>query len=299
MAGPYALLMENRGLLAISGPDTRAFLQGLISNDIERVGPVRAVYAALLTPQGKFLHDFFIVQLDDALYLDCDAARLDELKRRLTIYRLRSKVTLEAAEDRFLVAAIFGEGALAAVGLPDELGSARSFAGGVAYVDPRLSAMGARAVLPAAAVSEVRTRAEFSQGEFASYERLRLYHGVPSGNGDLAVEKATLLESNFEELNGLDWDKGCYVGQEVTARMKYRGLVRKRLMPVDIEGPIPEPDTPVMFGEKEAGTMRTGAAGKGIALLRLDLVEEAKHAGAPMIAGGAQLTPRKPDWATF
>ena len=124
---------------------------------------------------------------------------------------------------------------------------------------------------------------------------MRLALGVPDGSRDLAVEKALLLEAGFDELNGIDWQKGCYIGQELTARTKYRALVKKRLLPVAVEGALPPPGTPVMLGDEEAGELRSGRDGQALALLRLDAVEKAK-AGVALTAGGARLTPRMPDW---
>ena len=129
----------------------------------------------------------------------------------------------------------------------------------------------------------------------AAYDRLRLSLGVPDGSRDLTIEKAILLESGFDELNGVDWQKGCYIGQELTARTKYRALIKKRLMPVTVDGPLPPPGTPVMAGDQEAGEMRSGRDGVGLALLRLEAVTESK----PLTAAGAKLTPQKPAWANF
>jgi folate-binding Fe-S cluster repair protein YgfZ len=143
----YAILAD-RGVLEIGGEDRSAFLQGLVSNDVSKAAPARAIYAALLTPQGKYLHDFPILALGDALYLDVEAARLADLQKRLAIYRLRSKVTLAPAGERFEIAVAFGDGVAEAFGLPAEPGAAAAFAGGVAYVDPRLTALGVRLLLP-------------------------------------------------------------------------------------------------------------------------------------------------------
>jgi hypothetical protein len=128
---------------------------------------------------------------------------------------------------------------------------------------------------------------------------MRLEQGVPDGSRDLPVEKAILLEAGFEELNGVDWDKGCYVGQELTARTKYRALIRKRLMPVKVEGPLPAPGTPVTFDGQEAGEMRSGRGDRALALLRLEAVAAAEAAKAPLTAGDARLVPVKPGWAKF
>jgi folate-binding protein YgfZ len=179
--------------------------------------------------------------------------------------------------------------------LPPERGAAAPFPDGVAYVDPRLAEMGARLLLPRAVGAAPLTERSFRAGDVAAYDRLRLSLGVPDGSRDLVLDKSILLESGFEELNGIDWQKGCYVGQELTARTKYRGLIKKRLMPVAVEGPLPPPGTPVMAGDQEAGEMRSGRDGIGLALLRL----EATGDGKPLTAAGAKLTPRKPAWANF
>ena len=289
---------QSRGLLQIAGDDRRTFLQALVSNDVMIVDGGRAVYASLLTAQGRFLHEFFIAELDDKFYLDAESARIDDLKRRLSLYRLRSKVTLTAPIETHRIVILFGEHTLQSLDLPEETGCARAFAGGVVYVDPRLSALGARAILPSDRLSAL-AHAGFVPGDSGAYEELRLALGVPDGSRDLPIEKALLLENGFEELHGVDWKKGCYVGQELTARMKYRALIRKRLMPVRIDGNLPPPGTPVMLGDQEAGEMRSGYGQLGLALLRLDIVEQAEREARHLIADGASLTPIRPAWAGF
>ena len=296
---PRYALLEDRGLLAVQGPDRAEFLQGLVSNDVEKAGPDRAVYAALLTPQGKYLFDFFIIGLDDALFLDCERARLEELKKRLTVYKLKADVTLDDRSGDFAVSALYGEGWAEAAGLEASAGTARPFAGGIAYSDPRLPEAGGRAVVPASGAGRAFETAGFTATDAADYDRMRLGLGLPDASRDLIVEKSILLESGFDELNGVDWDKGCYMGQELTARTKYRGLVKKRLVPVALAGPPPEPGTPVMLGESEAGELRSSAAtgngGIGLALLRLDALENP----AELKAGDVPVTPRKPEWADY
>lgn len=294
-----SVLLDNRSVIGVSGPDVRIFLQGLISNDINKVTPTRAIYAALLTPQGKFLYDFFIAELDQGFALDCEAGRAADLLKRLTMYRLRSKVELSDRTSQLRVAAIFGDGAAAALGLSGEPGTAKALSGGIGFVDPRLAAMGARAILPAVSAADALISLGLRPATIEDYHRHRLALGVPDGSHDVAVDKSFLLESNFEELNAIDFNKGCYVGQELTARTKYRGAVRKRLFRVDVEGPLPPPGTPIMLGDKEAGTMRSGLERTGIALLRLEDVEAADKSGQRLTAGDAWLTPIKPDWVSF
>ncbi|MDH3596981.1 MAG: folate-binding protein [Rhodospirillales bacterium] len=297
MSDLRALVLDARGVLRVAGEDRLGFLQGIVSNDVAKAAPDRALWSAFLTPQGKFLHEFFLAESEDGFLLDCEAARLADLQRRLSIYKLRSKVSLEDISADFAVAALFGAGALEALGLAEAPGSALPFAGGLAYTDPRLSALGARALLPRADAGVALEAAGFAPGTLADYDRLRISLGVPDGSRDLEVEKSILLENGFDELHGVDWDKGCFMGQELTARTKYRALIKKRLLPVEINGPTPAPGTPVTAGGKEAGVMRSATDGLGLALLRLEALEGT--GSTPLTAGDATLTPKKPDWAAF
>ena len=296
MADRSYLVLEDRGVLLVAGDDRSTFLQGLVSNDVTKITAQHAIYASLLTAQGRFLHDFFMADLEGGLALDAEASRLDDLRKRLTLYRLRSKVTLAPASDRLAVVTLFGDQALSTLGLPDDPGHAVPFADGIAFVDPRLARLGARAIVPRASVDKIPSRGFVAAGS-ADYEALRLALGVPDGSRDLPVEKALLLENGFDELHGIDWKKGCYIGQEVTARMKYRSLVRKRLTTVRIDGEAPPPGTPVLLDDEEAGEMRTARDGHGLALLRLDMIERADREGRPLAAGEAKVTPIKPVWA--
>lgn len=290
-----SVLLPHRGVLAIAGDDRKAFLQGLVTNDVTRVDDSRAVHAAFLTPQGKFLHEFFICERAGTLFLDGEAERLDDLRTRLSRYRLRAKVTLELRPD-LAVAVAFGA-AKDTLGLPAEPGAATAFGeSGVAFVDPRLAQAGLRIILPREGAEEALAAAGFTPGIMEQWEEHRLRLGLPDGSRDLPVEKAFLMESGFEELRGIDFKKGCYIGQELTARMKYRALVKKRLMPVTIDGPLPEPGTPLTTADgKDAGEMRSGIVKEGgaigLALIRLE------HKGAaPLQAGAALVSPVTPDW---
>jgi folate-binding protein YgfZ len=284
-------LLEDRGILAVSGADHRIFLQGLVSNDLDKVGPAQSRYAALLTAQGKYLHDFMMIEFGDAIWLDAEAGRLSDLRRRLSIYRLRSKATLDERPD-FAVAAVFGKGAAAAIGFPGEPGVARPFASGVAFVDPRLAALGVRCILPRTDIRGALEGTGLAEAGFPAYDRLRLQLGLPDGSRDLVPEKSILLEAGFDELNGVDWQKGCYIGQELTARTKYRGLIKKRLMPVEIDGPAPAPGTIVTANGHEVGEMRSSRDELGLALLRLEPIVE----GKPLKAGDTTLVPSPPSW---
>src|SRR5579864_3130650 len=281
-----------RGVLEVAGEDRVAFLQGLVTNDVTKVSSERVIFAALLTAQGRYLFDFFIFAWGDALYLDTEAARIDDLKRRLGIYKLRSKVSLADASTRFVVAAGFGGQAGETLGLTT-LGAAKPFAAGIAYADPRLAELGLRFAVPREAGFGALEAAGFTHADAAQYDRHRLALGVPDGSRDLPVEKALLLEAGFDELNAIDWQKGCYMGQELTARTKYRALVKKRLLPVEIDGPLPAPGTPIMLGVDEAGEIHSGRDGRALALLRLEAVDSAAK-GVALTAAGARIKPEKP-----
>ncbi len=289
-------MLDQRGILAVDGVEARSFLQGLISNDIERVTAERAIYAALLTPQGKYLFDFMIVQLGERLLLDTEAERLGALIQRLTLYKLRAKVDIVDVSDNYAVVALPGPAAPGMLDLPATAGMARALENGVVHVDPRLVELGVRAILPATSAETTLQARGFTAAPFAEFERLRLDLGVPDGSRDMVVEKATLLEHGFEELNGVDFKKGCFVGQELTARMKYRALVRKRLMPVTFDGPAPAPGTIVRAGQREVGEMRSAVTERGLALLRLDKVAAGVERGEALTAGDVVLRPLKPDW---
>jgi hypothetical protein len=197
-------------------------------------------------------------------------------------------VTLGERPD-LAVAAVFNR---APLGLPDDPGAARPLGDGVAFTDPRLAALGARAILPRDEIRSVLGQSGAAEVDFAEYDRLRLALGVPDGSRDLVLDKSILLEAGFDELNGVDWNKGCYIGQELTARTKYRGLIKKRLFPVRFEGPAPEPGSIVTLDGREAGEMRSSRDGIGLALLRLEAV--AKH--EKLSIGDCDLEPLTPDW---
>ncbi|WP_282610559.1 folate-binding protein YgfZ [Pelagibius sp. Alg239-R121] len=297
-----ALILSHRSVLRVSGPDRVAFLQGLVSNDIESVSPARAVWSAFLTPQGKFLHEFFVTpdpsgaqsDHEEALLIDCETERRADLQRRLKLYKLRSQVELEDAHDRYRVAVLFGADTLELLKLGDTAGASAAFAGGQAFVDPRLPELGARAILPSENAEASLRDAGFQPASLTDYDHLRSSLGVPDGSRDLEVDKSILLENGFDELHGVDWDKGCYMGQELTARTKYRALIKKRLMPVEISGPVPDPGTPLLRAGKEVGIMRSSVETRGLATIRLDAIKASDP--LEMEAGTAKITARKPQW---
>lgn len=293
----YAML--NRGVIAIEGEDARDFLQGLISNDIDKVRGDQAIYAALLTPQGKCLFDFFIAEHDGKLLLDVETDRLPALVQRLTMYKLRAKADIADVSGDVGVSALLGASVLADAGLGDTPGAARSCEGGVIYADPRLLALGARAILPKARMATVLEGLGLEAGAAEDYDRLRFAAGVPEGSAEFGIDKSPLLELGFEELHGVDFKKGCFVGQELTARMKYRGLVRKRLMPVSFEGGAPDAGAVIRAGSRDIGDLRSAGEHGGFAVLRLDKLAESAERGETLSADDVALSVNKPDWVNF
>lgn len=277
-----------RGLVSVTGADARSFLQGVISQDIERLAADRALYGALLTPQGKYLHDFCLAEVGERIILDGEAGRAQDLMARISRYRLRAKVDLALADD-LAVFAVFGDGAAQVCGLAEEAGVAARCGDGVAFVDPRAVALGCRLILPAGEAADTLARLSLAPGLPEAYEALRISLGVPDGSRDMEVDKSTLLECNFEALNGVDWNKGCYVGQEVTARTKYRGLVKRALVPVSGAIAALSPGTAICRADSQVGEIRSICDGLALASLRLDAL--ADDDGQPLLADGIVVTP--------
>jgi tRNA-modifying protein YgfZ len=260
--------LPDRGVLVIAGKDRVAFLQGLVSNDVSDVAPGRAVWAALLTAQGKWLADFFILAGGERLLLDCEHAQTAMLVTRLLRYRLRAEVEIADASMEFCVYAAWGAKPVPS----DDV---------IAAPDPRLPEAGWRLL----SRTPLATNASFEDWDFH-----RLALGLPDGSRDLESERTLLLEAGFEELAGVSWSKGCYMGQELTARTRYRGLIKRRLVPVLVSGPLPPSSTPVERNGAARGSMRSGRRELGLASLRIDSLAE------QLTCGHAVLTPRVPPW---
>jgi hypothetical protein len=246
--------LPSRALIAISGPDWRDFLQGLITQDVATLSPGEARFGALLTPQGRLLYDLFVVGRRDGAWLDVLAEERNAILQRLGMYRLRAKVELKS--DETPVSILFRASSEAG---PSE-GPGQGWT-----IDPRAPGLGWRgygASAPAgAAIVDEETR-----------ERQKLRLGVP-GPADWGSDKTYPIEANFDLLNGIDFKKGCFVGQETTSRMKRRGQVKSRMLPISFEGPAPAPGSEILSGTLRAGEVLSGAAGRAMALVRLDRVE--------------------------
>ncbi len=284
-----AALLPDRGVVKVVGDDARRFLNGVISADMAKVTPQSARFAALLTPQGKIVADFIVAEAaaedGGGFFLDCPRALAAELMQKLNFYRLRAKVIVEDLSDVLGVLAVW-----------DGRGDTDY---GLTYEDPRLPELGWRVMLPPhlAAAAAADLTAEFVPA--SAYEAHRIALAIPRGGLDFTYGDAFPHETDMDQLGGVDFAKGCYVGQEVVSRIEHRASARARVVPVAFEGFAPEPGTPVMAGEKAIGTMGSAAGGRGLALLRLDRLEDALAAGVEVRTGSVRLTPLRPSWAHF
>jgi tRNA-modifying protein YgfZ len=269
-----AAMLEDRGVVSVTGVDATVFLQGLLTNDVERLGQSEARYAALLTPQGKILFDMIVARVSDgdgASYLiDCAAAQAADLAKRLGFYKLRAKVAVADKSADRAVAAFWGD-------------EPPKVADGLLYADPRDPRLGWRAIMARPVAAEIGSE------HLAEYEGLRIAVGAPKGGLDFAYGDAFPHDANFDLLHGVDFDKGCYVGQEVVSRMKHRGTARKRVARVKLAGPAPAPGTPVLDRDLAVGALGSSSGREALALIRLDRAEEAKAAGRALSAGGVGL----------
>ena len=264
-----------RDIVEISGPDTRTFLQGLISQDVEKVTQYHAAYGTLLTPQGKFLHDFILIASDDSLLLDTEAGRGAELIGRLSRFKLRAKAELALRED-LTITTVFGDEASTALGLEPVPGATLRDGGRIVFVDPRTAQLGARILATPAGTGAFLDGKPLEAGVPEDYDRLRIALAVPDGARDMELEKSTLLESNIDLLHGIDWEKGCYMGQELTARTKYRGLVKRQLRAFRADGQLPEPGSTIHAGEKSVGDVRSVSGDHVLASVRTETDEDAR-----------------------
>ena len=284
-----AALLPERGVVKVAGEDARKFLNGLLTADIAKVTPQSAAYAALLTPQGKIMVDMIVAEAPaedgGGFFLDCPRALCPNLVERLNFYKLRAKVLVEDLSAVLGVLAIW-EGT-------------RETEYGLCYADPRLEALGMRCMLPPHLAADAAADLGAALVEASEYEAHRIALGAPRGGLDFQYSDAFPHEADMDQLNGIDFDKGCYVGQEVVSRVEHRGTARKRVLPVTFADFGPEAGVAVWVGETSAGVMGSSANGRGLAMLHLSRVGDALAAGTPIMSGGIALHPVKPDWARF
>lgn len=282
----WLALLPDRAVFEVKGADSADFLQGLVTNDIARAGERRAVFAGLLTPQGKILFDFFIVKAGDAYLIEANAAQLPDLLKRLSFYKLRSKVEITGRSADFAVAALWG-------GEPALPGTITVFA------DPRHEPLGLRLILPKDETGNIASASACAAADAGAYHAHRISLAVPEGGKDYAYGDAFPHEACYDHLNGADFRKGCYVGQEVVSRMEHRGTARKRIVGVVSETPLPGSGSEITADGFSLGALGSVHGQQGIALVRLDRAQRALDEGQALLAGGVGVRLRQPPWARY
>jgi hypothetical protein len=271
-----AAFLPDRGVVKVSGDGARDFLNGLVTTDMAPVRPGLGRFGALLTPQGKIIVDFLITEAPagdgGGFLVDCPRALAQGLADKLGFYKLRAKVAVENLSDHLGVLAAW-DGDLAIK--PD-----------LTFADPRDAALGWRILAPADLAQKVADLIGATLVDSAAYDAHRIACGTPRGGLDFAYGDAFPHETNMDRLHGVDFDKGCYVGQEVVSRMQHRGTARTRTVRVMLDGPAPEPGTVILAGDKSVGTMGSAADSRGLALIRIDRAADALQAGVPLTSGG-------------
>lgn len=282
-----AVILDERSVLRITGEDARKFLENLITNDVDSLQADQARFAALLTPQGKIVADFFIVAASEddggGFLLDVPRALAEDLAKKLGFYKLRAKANVELRAD--LAVAVITEGKATT-----ELG--------IVFDDPRHAELGQRLILPAESAQADLEAAGFNLGTSNDYHVVRIALGVPDGGKDFVYGDAYPHETDMDQLNGVDFDKGCFIGQEVVSRMERKATPKTRIVQVTFET-APSAGVEVRAGERPAGNMGSAANGTGLAMLRLDRVHDALRKGEKITAGGIEISLKKPDWARF
>jgi tRNA-modifying protein YgfZ len=280
-----AAFLPDRGVVKVSGNDARDFLNGLVTTDMTRLQPALGRFGALLTPQGKIIVDFLITEAPPGhgggFLIDCPKVLAQALADKLGFYRLRAKVAVENLSDSLgVLAAWDGESTLK----PD-----------LAFIDPRNAELGLRVLLPAEMAQKAADLLGARVVDPSAYEAHRVALGVPRGGPDFIYGDAFPHEANMDRLSGVDFDKGCYVGQEVVSRMQHRGTARTRTVRILLDGPAPEAGSAILAGDKPVGTMGSAADHHGLALIRIDRANEAMAAGMPLTAGGLAVRIAEPD----
>ena len=259
-------MLPHRTVIRVAGPEARHFLHNLVTAEIEGLATGRATYAALLTPQGKVLFDFFVLRAGDDFLIDCAVSQKAELMKRLGLYRLRAQVEISAPEDL-------------AVGV-----SPAEPAAELRYVDPRSPALDWRFMAPS----------DMPPSE--DYDEARIALGLADTDADLGSGEFFPHEANLDQLGAVSFTKGCYVGQEVVSRMEHRGTARNRILPVDLDGPAPPKGSDIRAGGKQVGTLLSSSGQMALALIRLDRLPEAAE---PLLTAGVSVSVLKPRWARY
>jgi folate-binding protein YgfZ len=281
-------LLADRGIVRVAGADAKKLLQGLITNDMERIAPGSAIHAALLSPQGKILFEFFVAGREGEFLLETAAAEAANLSKRLSLYKLRANVEISEVSGQYAVFALWGDAAVGSVALT----------GATAFVDPRLAELGVRIIAPPEAQSALVAATGAPLATADDWHRHRIALGVPEAGRDYRLGDTFLHEANFDQLNGVSFSKGCFIGQEVASRMQHRGGGRKRVVIVEGSAALAG-NAAVTAGSVTLGSIGSVDGGRALALLRLDRAAEALAKGLVISAEAVPVRLSKPDWAGF
>lgn len=288
--------MPGRALISLSGDETRSFLQGLVTNDMDHVSPARALYTALLTPQGKILFDFFVIGDSTGFLIDCASDRRDDLIKRLTFYKLRAQVDIAPVTDGREIYCVFSQQSGGpAIGDPGTVTTRDDVIG---YVDPRSERAGLRIIGTGDQVQTFAATLNAQWSDAETYRGHRIGLGLAGSLEDIGSGAHFPHDCNLDKVNGVDFQKGCYVGQEVVSRMHHKTTIHKRMMPVSIAGDGAGENGPLAMtaGGKPVGTLLSRAAAHGIALVRTDRARAALDAGAALMAGDLVVSLDEPVW---
>jgi folate-binding protein YgfZ len=284
-----AALLPDRGVVKVSGDDARGFLNGLFTVDIGKMTPGTARFGALLTPQGKIVADFIVFEAAEedggGFLIDCPRALAPALAEKLGFYKLRAKVQVEDLSAALGVMTVW----------PGKVESEY----GPGFADPRLAELGTRIILPPDTAGDAAKDLGAALVDADVYDTHRVLLGVPRGGMDFSYGDAFPHEANMDQLGGVDFDKGCYVGQEVVSRVEHRNSARSRIVMMAYDDNTPDDGVPVMAGDKQLGMVGSAVGGTALALLRLDKLGDAITAGTPIEAGGIKVRAKKPAWAKF
>lgn len=264
-----ACVLSHRTLIKIGGADKLSFIQGLVSNDMGKITPDHSLYTLLLSPQGRLQFDILAHQIGHDWFFEVDTDRAEALIKRLTVFKLRSNVTLDLVQDKSILS-LWGENLAEQLELEAIEGAARTNQLWTVFIDPRLMNLGARLIITSDQLEKVKDCLGLKLTDLKQYNKYRYQFGVPEGAQEISVDRAIPLELGMDELNAIDWNKGCYMGQELTARTRYRGLVRKRVFPVTGQKILV--DYPIMDGDQEVGQWLAHEEDIGLAMIRLSSI---------------------------
>ena len=281
-------LLPDRGVVSVSGDDAEKLLQGFLTNDMRLLADRSAIYSALCTPQGKILFDLFVVKTPTGFILETSRDQTTALVNRMEQFKLRAKADIKDVSSDYTVAAIWG-GPYAPHGRGKQP---------IWFADPRLPEMGYRELVTIGS-DWALAGDEADSATADDYHAHRIALGVPEGGKDYSFGDTFPHEALFDQLNGVSFKKGCFVGQEVVARMQYRTVVRKRIVPIVGESALPAPGAQIMAGSVEIGKLGSVEDGRGLALVRLDRAAEFKEKGVPLQVGTVPVHIELPSWVTF